>query len=71
MSKVTKLIVETFEKESPLLCTAIRQAVEQGETRSNFDSFARSVIPNYKTSITYALSLTVFDYYKAKTKEDK
>lgn len=71
MSKLTKLIAETFEQEQPNLCAAIKQAVKQKETRSNFEAFLKKVCgPQYETSITYSASLTVFDYYKSLTPEN-
>lgn len=68
MNKVTKLIVETFEKEQPSLCLAIKQAVSVGESRPNFEAFLRKVCgADYKISITYSASLTVYDYYKSQS----
>lgn len=64
MSKVSQIIVDTFEVEQPELCKAIKMAVQQHESRVNFDKFLKQVLPDYKTSITYSLSLTVFDHYK-------
>lgn len=64
-NKISKLITETFEKERPLLCLAIKQAVNTGESRTNFDAFIKSVIPSHEMTVTYPLFLTVFDYYKS------
>jgi hypothetical protein len=65
MSQLSKLITETFEKEQPELCAAIKMAVRANETRADFDKFIQKVCgPDYKTSITYTASLTAFDYYK-------
>jgi hypothetical protein len=69
MSQLQKLITETFEKEQPHLCAAIKQAVDAKETRADFDRFIKEVCgANYKTSIIYSASLTVFDYYKSLNK---
>lgn len=65
MNKISKLIVETFEKERPDLCKAIKHAVDLGETRPNFDRFLRIVLANdHDKTVTYPLCLTVFDYYR-------
>lgn len=66
MNNLTKLIAETFEKEQPSLCVAIKQAVDAKESRADFERFLKKVCgAGYETSVTYSASLTVFDYYKS------
>lgn len=66
MKQLSKLITETFEQEQPALCKAIKMAVDKGESKANFERFVKNVCgPDYKTSVTYSASLTVFDYYKS------
>ena len=36
---ISKIIVKAFEKDYPELMAAIKQAVEEGENRHNFERF--------------------------------
>lgn len=63
----SKLIYEVYEKENPELVAAIKLAVKNGESRTNFVTFLRSVFKDYNTSLTASASLTIFDYLKSIT----
>jgi hypothetical protein len=65
---VSKLIVETFEKEQPALCKSIKMAVDAGESKEKFLRFIKSVFgAGCESTVTYQLCITVFDYYKKAT----
>lgn len=62
---ISKLLVETFQKEQPDFVASIKMAVELGESRVNFIAFVKRVFENeFETSCTAQLAITIFDYYK-------
>lgn len=60
----SKMITEVYEKEQPELVKAIKQAVDNNESRSGFHSLVKGMFPDYKTSLTAQACMTIFDYYK-------
>jgi hypothetical protein len=58
-------IIEIYEREEPGLCKAIKALAFAGANYTDFDQFARRTLgKQYKLSITYPASLTLFRYYK-------
>lgn len=60
---ISESIVEVYEIEQPMLCSLIQSLVSKGETFNKFKVMMKGNFPDWRTSITYSASLTIFKYY--------